>query len=186
MQTLSTATSVFAHFWGMQFSLNDRHHHIHTVSRKRFYQQASLYSSSQIPTYWIIIPPNYEKIYRHVQCGRITLPQKHSMTGFVICRKALFQAVLGHIKSPPQFYWNYGRLMTKNRNFDRNYFMGVQLRFRGNALLYRDHENHLLPGIKIPPGISPWWLNENELLVDWQTGIWKPRFHKWLLPLIGL
>ena len=59
----------------------------------------------------LIIPPNYEKFYRHVQCGRITLPQKYSMTGFVISLNALFQAVLGRRKSPPQFYWNYGGLM---------------------------------------------------------------------------
>ncbi len=52
----------------------------------------------------LIIPPNYEKIYRHVQCGRITLPQKYYMMGFVIILNALFQAVLGRIKSPPQFY----------------------------------------------------------------------------------
>ena len=52
----------------------------------------------------LIIPPNYEKFYRHVQCGRITLPQKYSMMGFVICLNALFHAVLGRRKSPPQFY----------------------------------------------------------------------------------
>ena len=66
----------------------------------------------------LIIPPNYEKFYRHVQCGRITLPQKYSMTGFVISLNALFQAVLGRRKSPPQFYWNYGGLMVGESGFE--------------------------------------------------------------------
>lgn len=66
----------------------------------------------------LIIPPNYEKFYRHVQCGRITLPQKYSMTGFVISLNALFQAVLGRRKSPPQFYWNYGGLMAQKERLE--------------------------------------------------------------------
>ena len=43
---------------------------------------------------------------------------------------------------------------------------GVFSRFQ-----HRDHENHLLPGIKIPPGISPWWCNKSDSFVVRQTGI---------------
>jgi len=43
--------------------------------------------------------------------------------------------------------------------------MGVQLRFREVALLYRNHEIDLLPGIKIPLGIYPRWYDKRDLLV---------------------
>ena len=55
--------------------------------------------------------------------------------------------------------------LTNSPNFIRNYFMGVQLRFREVALLYRNHEIDLLPGIKIPPGINPRWYDKRDLLV---------------------
>ena len=55
--------------------------------------------------------------------------------------------------------------LTNSPNFIRNYFMGVQLRFREVALLYRNHEIDLLPGIKIPLGIYPRWCDKRDLLV---------------------
>ena len=55
--------------------------------------------------------------------------------------------------------------LTNSPNFIRNYFMGVQLRFREVALLYRNHEIDLLPGIKIPLGIYPRWYDKRDLLV---------------------
>ena len=55
--------------------------------------------------------------------------------------------------------------LTNSPNFIRNYFMGVQLRFREVALLYRNHEIDLLPDIKIPLGIYPRWYDKRDLLV---------------------
>ena len=113
MQTLSTATSVFAHFWGMQFSLNDRHHHIHTVSRKRFYQQASLYSSSQIPTYrinyttelWKNLPPcSVRQDYSSAEAlydGVCYMPECLVSSGFGAYKKSA--AILLKLR------WTYGK-----------------------------------------------------------------------------
>ena len=60
---------------------------------------------------------------------------------------------------------NHSFCLTNSPNFIRNYFMGVQLRFREVALLYRNHEIDLLPGIKIPLGIYPRWYDKRDLLV---------------------
>ena len=56
-------------------------------------------------------------------------------------------------------------VLAESPSFIRNYFMGVQLRFREVALLYRNHEIDLLPGIKIPLGIYPRWYDKRDLLV---------------------
>ena len=98
---------------------------------------------------------------RLVGCGVVGLCLDDALLGdklIVLTAHRVFEQALGHTVSLlGNFAGNGVRQHSKTKC--------RKVRSVGQ-IKHRDHEYHLLPGIKIPPRISPWWLNENELLVD--------------------